>query len=54
MAERELQKNEFAVLAALEREPGASQRELARRTGLSVGTVNAAAKALEASGLTAD
>ena len=28
MAERELQKNEFAVLAALERDPGASQRSL--------------------------
>ena len=39
-------KNEFAVLAALEREPGTSQRAIAARKAMSLGSVNAAYKAL--------
>lgn len=39
-------KNEFSVLAALEARAGTSQRSLATRTGLSLGTVNTAYKSV--------
>ena len=47
-------KNEFAVLAALEREPGTSQRAIAARKAMSLGSVNAAYKALVDKGLVVD
>ena len=48
-----LQRNEFAVLAALAKQPGLSQRETAHAAGLSVGTVNGVVRALEQQGLLA-
>lgn len=49
-----LSKNQFSVLAALAQDPVASQRAIAARTGLSVGSVNGARKALVNEGLLAD
>ncbi len=49
--DRTLSRNQFAVLAALAQHPGNSQRAVAARTGLSVGSVNAARKALVGRGL---
>ena len=46
-----MDKNRFAVLAALTKAPEASQRALADDTGLSLGTVNSTLKALVADGL---
>ena len=51
---RALSKNQFAVLAALAQDPRASQRAIAAKAGLSVGTVNGARKQLLAEGLLAD
>ena len=42
---------EFSVLVELEKSPGLTQREIANRTGLSLGSVNNARKALLARGL---
>lgn len=44
-------KNQFEVLNALRREPGASQRDVAASSGLSLGTVNSTLKSLQEEGL---
>lgn len=49
-----LSKNQFSVLAALAQHPNASQRAIAARAGLSVGSVNAARKSLVARGMLAE
>ena len=46
-----LSKNQFEVLNALRREPGASQRDVAASSGLSLGTVNSTLKSLQEEGL---
>ncbi|WP_419549697.1 phosphotransferase [Paratractidigestivibacter faecalis] len=46
-----LSKNQFEVLNALRREPGASQRDVAASSGLSLGTVNSTLKFLQEEGL---
>lgn len=46
-----LSKNQFEVLNALRREPGASQRDVASASGLSLGTVNSTLKSLQEEGL---
>ena len=46
-----LSKNQFEVLNALRREPGASQRDVAASSGLSLGTVNSTLKSLQEAGL---
>lgn len=46
-------KNEFSVLAALEGEPGMSQRAISAHAGLSLGSVNTAYKTLSDGGLIA-
>jgi EPS-associated MarR family transcriptional regulator len=54
MADRLLTDREeasFRVLRALEREPGASQRELAQRARISLGAVNYCLRALQDKGL---
>lgn len=49
-----LDKKSFETLNCLRQAPGASQREIADGTGLSLGSVNAAMKELTSSGLLAD
>ena len=49
-----LKEKEFAVLEALAQQPGASQRQVAERSGLSLGTVNSTVKALQQRGLLDD
>lgn len=49
-----MKRNRFDVLTALIATPGATQRELASKTGLSLGTVNSTLKALAEEGLVAD
>lgn len=46
-----LTKNEFLVLAALKEAPSSSQRKIAQRTGISVGSVNHALKSISKNGL---
>ena len=49
-----LDRKSFETLNSLRRAPGASQREIADGTGLSLGSVNAAMQELTSSGLLAD
>lgn len=49
-----LTKNQFNVLRAILRQPNATQREVAEREGLSVGTVNAIHKAFVRDGVVCD
>ena len=49
-----MKRNAFDVLTALIATPGATQRELASKTGLSLGTVNSTLRALAEEGLVAD
>lgn len=46
-----LSKNQFEVLNALRKAPGASQRDVAASSGLSLGTVNSTLKSLQEEGL---
>lgn len=46
-----LSKNQFEVLNALRKAPGASQRDVAAASGLSLGTVNSTLKSLQEEGL---
>ena len=46
-----ISKNEFLVLREVVLHPGCAQRKIAEATGLSLGSVNAAAKTLTAAGL---
>ena len=49
-----LSKNQFEVLNALRKAPGASQRDVASVSGLSLGTVNSTLKSLQEEGLVED
>ena len=49
-----LSKNQFEVLNALRKAPGASQRDVAAVSGLSLGTVNSTLKSLQEEGLVED
>ena len=49
-----LSKNQFEVLNALRKAPGASQRDVAAASGLSLGTVNSTLKSLQEEGLVED
>ena len=49
-----LSKNQFEVLNALRKAPGASQRDVASVSGLSLGTVNSTLKSLQEEGLAED
>ena len=49
-----LSKNEFLVLREIVLHPGCAQRKIVEATGLSLGSVNSAAKSLSAAGLIAD
>ena len=46
-----LSKNQFEVLNTLRKAPGASQRDVASVSGLSLGTVNSTLKSLQEEGL---